>query len=284
MFERFTEKARRTIFFARYEASQLGSPYIETEHILLGLVREDPQLCRRFLPEEAKEQIREKIEAGAIKFPKISTSVDLPISNEVKRVLAYADEEAERLAHRHIGTEHLLLGLLREHEGMAAVVLQDLDVNLEKVRNEIAEWQPEASLPSSPASRLRPRFSGAGDTIPLHGAHRDTAHLHSMAAQYQRQPWHWRQETWHPRDIVSNIASGEISFDLSLADDCANFKLVKGGWTGDNCVVCGWRLFESKILAHGSGYTNGRDWLCIECYEKFFRDAKPGPPSHPDIT
>ena len=111
MFERYTEKARRVIFFARYEASQFGSPYIETEHLLLGLFREDKALANRFLRSHAAiESIRKQIEAHTTVREKVSTSVDLPLSHECKRVLAYGAEEAERLSHKHIGTEHLLLG------------------------------------------------------------------------------------------------------------------------------------------------------------------------------
>jgi len=100
MFERYTEKARRVIFFARYEASQFGSPYIETEHLLLGLLREDKALTTRFLRSHTSvESIRKQIEAHTTIREKVSTSVDLPLSNECKRVLAYAAEEAERLGH-----------------------------------------------------------------------------------------------------------------------------------------------------------------------------------------
>src|SRR5689334_14373948 len=100
MFERYTEKARRVIFFARYEASQFGSPYIETEHMLLGVLREDKGFTRRFVHgETGVEAVRAQIEAATFKGEKVSTSVDLPLSNECKRVLAYAAEEAERLSH-----------------------------------------------------------------------------------------------------------------------------------------------------------------------------------------
>ena len=99
MFERYTEKARRVIFFARYEASQFGSPYIETEHLLLGLLREDKALTNRFLRSHGSvESIRKQIEGRTAIREKVSTSVDLPLSQESKRVLAYAAEEAERLA------------------------------------------------------------------------------------------------------------------------------------------------------------------------------------------
>ena len=102
MFERYTEKARRVIFFARYEASQFGSPYIETEHVLLGLLREDKALTNRFLRSHASvEAIRKQIEARPRGGEKVSTSVDLPLSNESMRVLAHAAEEAEKLSNKH---------------------------------------------------------------------------------------------------------------------------------------------------------------------------------------
>jgi uncharacterized damage-inducible protein DinB len=138
MFERYTEKARRVIFYARYEASQFGSPYIETEHLLLGLLREDKALSNRFLRSQASvESIPKQIEGRTTIREKISTSVDLPLSNECKRVLAYAAEEAERLSHKHIGTEHLLLGLLREERCFAAEILQERGLQLPAIREEL---------------------------------------------------------------------------------------------------------------------------------------------------
>ena len=96
MFERYTEKARRTIFFARYEASQFGSPFIEAEYLLLGLLRENKTLVNRFLHSHAAvESIRKQIEAHATPREKVSTSVDLPLSQECKRVLTYGAEESE---------------------------------------------------------------------------------------------------------------------------------------------------------------------------------------------
>jgi ATP-dependent Clp protease ATP-binding subunit ClpC len=147
MFERYTEKARRVIFFARYEASQFGSPYIETEHLLLGSLREDKALTNRFLRSHAAvESIRKQIEANTAIREKTSTSVDLPLSNESKRVLAYAAEEAERLGHKHIGTEHLLLGLLREENCLASNILKERGIELAKAREELA------AVPTSPVA------------------------------------------------------------------------------------------------------------------------------------
>ncbi len=140
MFERYTEKARRVIFFARYEASQFGAPAIEPEHLLLGLMREDKTLTARFLAraQASLESIRKEIEGRAPLREKISTSVELPLAPETKRVLAYAHEESDRLQHRHIGTEHLLLGLLREERSMAAEILFERGLRLPAVREEVA--------------------------------------------------------------------------------------------------------------------------------------------------
>jgi hypothetical protein len=143
MFERFTEKARRTIFFARYEASQFGCSYIETEHLLLGLFREDKALASQFLGSFAKlEALRHSIEQRTKTGLKVSTSVDLPLSHESKRVLAYAAEESERMNHNHIGTPHLLVGLLREEKSLAAELLHEQGLSLESVREQVQQSEP----------------------------------------------------------------------------------------------------------------------------------------------
>jgi ATP-dependent Clp protease ATP-binding subunit ClpC len=148
MFERYTEKARRVIFFGRYEASQFGAPYIETEHLLLGLLREDKALTNRFLRSHASvESIRKQIEGHTTIRERVSTSVDLPLSNESKRVLAYAAEEAERLSHHYVGTEHLLLGLMREEKCFAAEVLHERGLRLSAVREQMVHINVEKSLP-----------------------------------------------------------------------------------------------------------------------------------------
>ena len=152
MFERYTEIARRVIFFARYEASQFGSP-LETEHLLLGLVREDKALIFRFLRCHASvESICKRIERHIPIGEKVSTLVDLPLSTECKRVLDYAAEEAERLSHKHVGTEHLLLGLLREEKCFAAEILHERGLHLSTVREEL-------SIPAR--KKLSPNGSGS---------------------------------------------------------------------------------------------------------------------------
>ena len=143
MFERYTEKARRVIFFARYEASQFGSQAIESEHILLGVLREDKQLAQRFFqtPRRALESIRKEIAERAGLHDKVSASVDLPLSSSAKHVLTFAAEESDRLGHRHIGTEHLLLGILREEKSAAAQILYDRGLRLNQVREYIDTFQ-----------------------------------------------------------------------------------------------------------------------------------------------
>ena len=139
MFERYTERARRVIFFACQEANRFGSKAIETEHFLLGLLREDGNLTSRFLSFfSSAESLRVDIEGRIIFREKAATSIDLPLSNECKRILAYSAEEAERLNQRHIGTEHLLLGILREQNCVAAQVLDQRGLKLEALREELA--------------------------------------------------------------------------------------------------------------------------------------------------
>jgi hypothetical protein len=152
MFERYTEKARRTIFFGRYEASQFGSSYIESEHLLLGLLREDKSLANTFLRSHgAVESIRRQVEEQTVIREKVSTSVDLPLSNECKRILAYATEEADKLSHKFVGTGHLFLGVLREHECFAAKLLGERGIALEMARGQIGS-NPAEQLGRSPKS------------------------------------------------------------------------------------------------------------------------------------
>jgi hypothetical protein len=271
MFERYTEKARRVIFFGLYEARQYGSPVIETEHILLGILRETKSVTVG-LPPGAVESIRAQIDARAAIRKKISTSVDLPVSNAVKRVLAYGAEEAERLNHRHIDSEHLFLGLLREKDCLATELLKPFALTLEQIRKKIGENTPiedfnERILPSSYQGRLR----RTTNVIKLRGGLWDADYIREVVKQLCEQNWHWRKASWKSRDISVHRKSGKISLDVSLAQDAESFELVKGGRKKDYCVICRWELFESDEDAdHGTGYTNGREWICTECYDRFW--------------
>src|ERR671921_25597 len=141
MFGCYTERARRVLFFARYEATQLGSTSIETEHLLLGLIREGKGLTSRIFARShlSLENIRKEIEGRTVFREKVSTSVEIPFSAETKRVLQFAAEEADRLLHNYIGTEHLLLGILREERSVAASILMEKGMRLHTVREDIVQ-------------------------------------------------------------------------------------------------------------------------------------------------
>jgi len=159
MFERYTERARRVIFFARYEASQFGSMSIESEHLLLGLLREDRNVVSRFLGIASLADVRNEITGRMTIREKVATSIDLPLSPECKRILAYAAEETERLNQRHIGTEHLLLGILREEKCMAAQILYERGLKPDAVRDELARAPIPPEPPPVSHDPLRPLFS-----------------------------------------------------------------------------------------------------------------------------
>ena len=165
MFERFTEKARRVVFFARYEASQYGSPYIETEHLLLGMLREDKPLVSRALRSTHRESVdtlRAEVETLITKRPRISTSVEVPLSQECKQILVFAGEEADRLNQKSVSAEHILLGILREEKCFAASVLAKRGVKLITLREEIAK--------------------ATGEKVPVGGRSRET----SLLAEFSR--------------------------------------------------------------------------------------------------
>ena len=121
MFEKYNEKARRALFFARYEASKLGSRVIESEHILLGILREGEEtvgeIFRRF--KVKAEEVRREIEGERVFVERISSTAELPLSEESKKILAYASHEAESMLHQTVGSEHLLIGILRVDASMA---------------------------------------------------------------------------------------------------------------------------------------------------------------------
>lgn len=139
MFERYTDRARRVIFFARYESSRSGGPCIETEHLLLGLLRENRRLVEWYAkPEDSVGWIREQIQARQSGRTQVPTSVDIPLSDEAKRVLMHAAEEADRLSQRRISTRHLLLALLHPDSGLPARLLEEVGLRLDPVRDDIA--------------------------------------------------------------------------------------------------------------------------------------------------
>ena len=139
MYERFTDRARKVIQLANQEAQRFNHEYIGTEHILLGLVKEGSGVAAnvlRNLDVELKK-VRLEVEKLIISGPEMTTAGKLPQTPRAKSVIEYAIKESRDLGHNYVGTEHLLLGLLREHEGVAAQILMNLGLNVDDVRKEV---------------------------------------------------------------------------------------------------------------------------------------------------
>jgi len=139
MFERYTESARRALFFARYESSDLSHASIEPVHLLLGVLRAGKGVTGKlFAPSNVSyEAVRAAVDVGA--GERIPTSVEIPFSTGSQRVLDYTAQEADRLGHSYIGTEHLLLGLLREEQSIAFTILNGYGMRLDAVRDQLTQ-------------------------------------------------------------------------------------------------------------------------------------------------
>src|SRR5271155_2311227 len=157
MFERFTERARQVVVLAQEEARTLKHNYIGTEHILLGLLREEEGLAARVL--ESLDITVERVRAQVVRIVGSGeevTSGQIPFTPRAKKVLELALREALSLGHNYIGTEHILLGLVRENEGVAARILLDFDADSEKIRNEVIR------MLSGPGGRRQGQSGGGG--------------------------------------------------------------------------------------------------------------------------
>jgi ATP-dependent Clp protease ATP-binding subunit ClpC len=142
MFDRFTDRAKKVMNFARQEAQRFNHEYLGTEHILLGLIKEGDGVAAHVLKNMGIDmtKIRMEIEKIVKTGPSMVTMGQLPFTQMAKKVLELSMEEASSLSHNYIGTEHLLLGLIKENEGIAAQVLTNLGVKLEDVREEVLDF------------------------------------------------------------------------------------------------------------------------------------------------
>lgn len=142
MFDRFTDRARKAMSFAHQEAERFNHNYIGTEHILLGLVKEGSGVAANVLEnlDIDLEKVRLEVEKLVKPAPDFVTMEQFPVTPRAKKVLEFAIDEAQALDHNHVGTEHLLLGLLREQQGLAAQVLMNLGLKLEDIRNEVIKY------------------------------------------------------------------------------------------------------------------------------------------------
>jgi ATP-dependent Clp protease ATP-binding subunit ClpC len=157
MFNRFTERARKIILLAKEEAKRFNHDYIGTEHILLGLIREGEGVAAAVLaslglgPDRIRTEIEKLVQPG----PATIVSGDIPFTPKAKKVIELAMDEARNLGHNYIGTEHLLLGLVREGEGIAAQVLTGLGLDLDKIRMEVMNLLGSSVPGYNPAQRTR---------------------------------------------------------------------------------------------------------------------------------
>jgi len=158
LFERFTERARQVVVLAQDEARALKHNYIGTEHILLGLLREEEGLAARVLEslDITVEEVRAQVARIVGQGDEVTTG-QIPFTPRAKKVLELALREALSLGHNYIGTEHILLGLVRENEGVAARILLDFDADAEKIRNEIIRMLSGPGRRQQQEARMSPR-------------------------------------------------------------------------------------------------------------------------------
>jgi len=185
MWQRFTDRARRVILLGQEEASKMNSGHVGTEHLLLGLVRENEGVAAQVLQkmDVSLQRVRQEVEAEAQGSEEAGTG-EPKLTPKAKRVLELAADEARRMRHNYIGTEHLLLALLREKDGLAATVLRKLGLNLEKARMQVVEYlgpgaptmEKEGTTPGAPAGAGGAR-TGRSQTPALDSFGRDINQL-----------------------------------------------------------------------------------------------------------
>src|SRR5579872_2143975 len=167
MFDKFTNRAKQVIKLAKKEAQRLNHNYLGTEHVLLGLLKLGQGIAVNVLRNLNLdyEAIRTEVEKIVGFGPEIQVYGDPALTGKVKKVFEFANEEAANLNHNYVGTEHLLLALLRQTDGVAAQVLENLNVNLKEVRKEVLkeletfnlQLPPMGATPSSSANQATPR-------------------------------------------------------------------------------------------------------------------------------
>lgn len=226
MFERYTERARRVIFFARYEASQLGGPAIDTEHLLLGLLREGRGRAATVLVSHGLSVagMRGEVERAVPDLvDAISTSVDMPLSVAARRVLELALEEGSVPGGPAVDTEHILLGLLREPDGLAGRMLRAHGLDADAVRAELGGWLE------------RPR--GARMTIDTRTVIREatTADLHTVLR--------------HRRGMFEDMGHRDAAALDAMIEAC---REPLGRWLDDG-IYRGWLVERDGAVVAGGG-------------------------------
>jgi ATP-dependent Clp protease ATP-binding subunit ClpC len=205
LFERFTERARQVVVLAQDEARALKHNYIGTEHILLGLLREEEGVAASVLEsldvtvEEVRAQVARLIGQG----DEVTTG-QIPFTPRSKKVLELALREARSLKHNYVGTEHLLLGLVRENEGVAARILLDFDADAEKIRNEVIR------LLTGPGRRERPESPRLNWEYAVRT-------LEGRTETWPEQLTSWRHEGWELLTVVEEEGTGRALLERRIS-------------------------------------------------------------------
>jgi len=251
MFERFTEAARRVIFFARYEASQIGSATIDPEHLLLGLMRRDTRPSHFLQSPDDIASIRKAIESSAAVREKIPTSVDVPLSRDSKLALNNACEEAEALGDRSIDTCHLVLGVMSLETSVAVELLERHGVTLaayrEVVRNSPREFQEDTVfwLREGAVSRVRQDKPTAMAPVAstLHAPVRSLEHLLDHAVEnvppysesYARQ--RLKRKPWSRKEGLGHLINLAVAHHQWFATALTEPALTIGSYPEDDWVA-----------------------------------------------
>jgi ATP-dependent Clp protease ATP-binding subunit ClpC len=229
MFEQFTERARKVLGLARQEAQKFNHEYIGTEHILLGLILEGSGVAATVLRnmEVDLRKIRLEIEKLVQQGPQVMTAPSkLPFTPRAKRVIDLAKEEASSLNHEHVGTEHLLLGLLRENEGIAAQVLMNLGVRLDEVREEVLEL-------------LSPEAAGGKEDSGRRGKSRETGNVSAGAASGGNEKSKTPALDAFGRDLTELAREGQLDPVIGRRDEIERVIQVLCRRTKNNPVLIG---------------------------------------------
>ena len=213
MWQRFTERARRVVFFAQEEAGKLGGNYVSTEHILLGMVRENDSVAARILDSMGVSlgRIRSEIERQ-VAIGDGRMGQDMQLTPRAKRVIDLSYDEARQLSNNYIGTEHLLLGLVREAEGLAGRVLTKLGVELERVRIEVRKLQDN------------PPDKDVGNNFPQSEA--QSSGVRNRAEQALKSLVQRDESGWRGKSLVSLFDVSREQF-LTVLECAASFKALK---------------------------------------------------------
>ena len=192
MWQRFTERARRVVFLAQDEAQNLGESYVSTEHVLLGLIREADSVGARVLDRMgiSLNRIRQEVESQVTRGD-AKPGQEMQLTPRAKRVVDLAYDEARNLNNNHIGTEHLLLGLVREGEGLAGRVLAKLGATIEEARRvvrQVQELEPHDGAPRAARIEGKPELLGR-DLLSIDDLNKDEIELMlSVALEMKSKP------------------------------------------------------------------------------------------------